>query len=206
MSRKRYYYRSKSRAALKRIAGILLERFGKKRQGWAVDIEAIVEELGFDIIYRDMRTLPVEGYIARRARTMVINEYFLTPLARFRFTLAEELAHHILEFRLWDRPHLKLPRGAKVYELSTAQHHAIEWDAKCLAAEILQPEETYRECFEGQREIFEQKGMTGDELLHAVIYAVANEFQVSPRSAGYRARVLGYITQRKFDKLFTILF
>jgi Zn-dependent peptidase ImmA (M78 family) len=209
MSRRRqsrYYYRSKTRSSLKGIARLVLERFGGKQEGYAVEIEAIVERLGFDIVYRDMRGLPIEGYIARKARTIVINQYFLLPITRFRFTLAEELSHHILEFQLWTRPNLRLPRGARVHELTSKQYGAIEWDAKRLAAEILQPEDNYRECFAAHREKLQHSGVEGDELLRSTISAVAADFQVSPRSAGYRAKVLGYISQKKFDGLFPILF
>src|SRR5207248_7117342 len=100
------------------IADIVLARFPNKLSGWSVDVEAIVEAMGFDIIFRPMLNVPIEGYVARKAKTMVINEYFLTPIERYRFTLAEELAHHILEFQLWQKPKLALPEGARVHELT----------------------------------------------------------------------------------------
>ena len=203
--RKRYHYRSKSRPAIKRIADLVLKTFAGKRHGWSVDIEAIVEGMGIDILYREMRGIPIDAYLARTPRTIVVNQYNLAPITRFRFTLAHELSHHILEFQLWNQPKLQMPKGATYKELSNAQYRAIERDAGRLAAELLQPEEHYRERFESHKEELSAKGITHSELLHSCIYAVASDFKVTPRSAGYRAVVLGFITQDKFDALFPIV-
>ena len=204
MSR-RYYYRSKSRAALKRIADVVLKTFAGKRQGWAIDIEAIVEGMGIDILYREMRGIPIDAYLARTPRTIVVNQYSLTPLTRFRFTLAHELAHHILEFQLWTQPGLQMPRGTTYKELSKMQYRAIEQDASKLSAELLQPEDHYRERFAAHHEELSTAGVSGNELLACCIRAVATDFQVAQRSAGYRATVLGLTTSKKFNELFPII-
>ena len=204
---KRYYYRSKSKAALKQIADLVLTQFAGIRQDWAVDIEAIVEGMGIDILYREMRGIPLDAYLARTPRTIVVNQYNLKPLTRFRFTLAHELSHHILEFQLWNEPGLRMPRGATYLELTPAQYRAIERDAGQLAAELLQPEDHYRERFATHKEELVKKAkVPEDQMLGTIIHLVARDFDVSPRSAGYRAVILGFITQQKFELMFPIIY
>ena len=88
-----YSYRAKSRRELVDIASSILERFPGRRAEWTVDIEGIIEDWGFEIIFRPMRGIPIEAYVARNPRYLVVNEDYIHYEARYRFTLAEELAH-----------------------------------------------------------------------------------------------------------------
>ena len=82
----------------------------------------------------------------------------------------------------------------------------ISKSARCLAAEILQPEEVYRERFAHHEKRLRAEGVTNDLLVKETIRAVAKDFDVSLHSAANRARVLKFLTNRRYDELFpTIL-
>src|SRR5205807_7414019 len=116
-----YVYRRRSKKTLKHIAKAILDAFPDRRIGeFAIDIEGIQEELGLEIVFRPGLGLPVEGYIARDPRYILINELALVYLPRARFTIAEEVCHKILEWGLWESH--KIPTGARAHELSDKQY------------------------------------------------------------------------------------
>jgi Zn-dependent peptidase ImmA (M78 family) len=195
-------YQSKKRADLKRIADTVRAKFPSRRKNFAVDIEGIVEDFGIELLFRTMRGVPVEAYVAHSPNFIVINQDYVHHRARYRFTAAEELAHRILEFNLLDAGKGQPVDAKRTHELGSAEYRAIERDAKCLAAEILQPEEDYRERFAHHENRFRNQGLAGDALLKAVIRAVAHDFDVSLHSSANRSRVLGFVAQRRYDLLF----
>jgi Zn-dependent peptidase ImmA (M78 family) len=196
-----YDYTRRSRDELREIASQILKRFQSRRRGYAVDIEGILEDLGLDIIYRPSLGLPVEAYAARNPQFIVMREDAMSYPPRGRFTMAEEVCHRILEYELWGDE--TLPEGARVHELTDKQHETIERDARALAAEILQPEASYRQRFEFHRAKFaKQLSISGDRLIRASIRAVAVDFEVSMQSAAYRARVLDLISATVYKRVF----
>jgi Zn-dependent peptidase ImmA (M78 family) len=178
-----------------------LTRFPLRRRGFAVDIEGILEDLGLDIIYRPSLGLSVEAYAARDPRYIVMQEDAMSYPPRGRFTMAEEVCHRILEYKLWENE--TLPVGSKVHELTDRQHGIIEKNARGLAAEILQPEEIYRDRFGFHYARFDKQfSLEGDRLIRATIRAVAADFEVSMQSAAYRARVLNLIPVTQYKRVF----
>lgn len=196
-----YKYRPKSRKELRTIADKILARFPSKRKEWSVDIESILEELGFEILFRPLRGIPVEAYIARNPRYIVVNQERAYFIPRYRFTLSEELAHRILEFNLWNNGDMQIPEGARVHELTEDQYHAIERDASALAAEILEPEEQFKERFAFHCEELKNQGV-GSSRLKASMIEVSHDFEVSLQSAAFRAKVLGLITNHQYKYTF----
>jgi Zn-dependent peptidase ImmA (M78 family) len=196
-------YRRKKRAELKRLATEVLEKCPTRRKDWAVDIEGIVEDFGLDLLFRSLKGISVEAYIARATNVIVINQDYVHHRARYRFTVAEELSHRILEFKLLEPGKHEIPEAKRVHELSDAEYRAIEADASCLAAEILQPEADYRQRFAHYAEQHRLEGrLTGDALFKATVRSVSHDFDVSLSSSAYRARVLGLISQSRYDILF----
>jgi Zn-dependent peptidase ImmA (M78 family) len=139
-----YVYRRRSETELRKIAEVILEKFPNRRIGeFAIDIEGIQEDLGLEIIFRPSLGLPVAGYIAQDPRYIVLNELQLVYLPRARFTISEEVCHKILEWNLWDSP--QIPDGTHAHQLSKKQYDDIEVNARCLAAEILEPAAPFRD-------------------------------------------------------------
>lgn len=190
-----YSYQRKGNAALRRIARSILNRFPDRRVGMAVDIEAIIEDLGVDILPRHGFRRHAEGYLAADPRIIVVDERIFTYLPRARFTLAEEICHLILEFELWEDGALA-PGANLCHELTEEQHYAVERDAKSLAAMILMPEEEFSDAFTEKLAALETQGVSGVRALALARNHVAELFEVSPQSAGYRALDLKLVGDR----------
>jgi Zn-dependent peptidase ImmA (M78 family) len=199
-----YVYRRRSKKTLRQIAKAILEAHPDRRIGeFAIDIEGIQEDLGLEIVYRPGLGLPVEGYIARDPKYIVLNEFALVYLPRARFTIAEEVCHKILEWGLWESG--KIPKGARAHELSERQYRDIEENARDLAGEILEPESIFRQRWDHHRLTASQAGRTGDRSIRAVAQATGDDFIVSPYAAGLRARKLGIITPVEYRGNFPVL-
>jgi Zn-dependent peptidase ImmA (M78 family) len=199
-----YVYRRRSKRTLKQIAKAVLDAHPDRRIGeFAIDVEGIQEDLGLVIVYRPGLGLPVEGYIARDPKYIVLNEFALVYLPRARFTIAEEVCHKILEWGLWQSG--KIPVGARAHELSERQYRDIEENARDLAGEILEPEDIFRQRWEHHRLASEQAGRSGDRLIRAVAQATGDDFIVSPYAAGLRAKKLKLISPAEYRPNFPIL-
>jgi hypothetical protein len=123
-----YLYHPKTDAQLRDIADRILAEFPRRRQSTAVDIEGILEDLDLDLLPRRGLKPHAEGYLARDPRTIVIDESILSYMPRARFTIAEEVCHLILEYKLWSGG--RIPEGASCHELSEKSHFFVEKDAK----------------------------------------------------------------------------
>jgi hypothetical protein len=122
------FYDHRNRPALKRLADQVRAKFPSRRKGYAVDIEGIVEDFGLELVFRTMRGIAVEAYVPRAANLIVINQDYLPHRARYRFTVAEELAHQILEFKLLERPNGQpyVSGTKRPHELTATEHRHIE--------------------------------------------------------------------------------
>ncbi|MBL7647894.1 MAG: ImmA/IrrE family metallo-endopeptidase [Candidatus Hydrogenedentes bacterium] len=180
-----YHYQRKGIAKLKAIATSVLDRFPDRRIGRAIDIEGIIEDLGVDILPRQGFRRYAEGYLAADPRIIVVDERIFTYLPRARFTLAEEICHLILEYELWNNK--ELPLGGSCHELTEEQHYAVERDAKTLAAMILMPDQEFESVFRDKVRELHAVGVKGSKALSIARNHAAEEFQVSPMTAGYKA-------------------
>lgn len=188
-----YFYKAKSDVEIEQIASAIMAAFPARRLGRAVDIEGILEDLGMDLLPRPgLRQHGIEGYLARDPRIIVVDESIFSYLPRARFTIAEEVCHLILEYRLWQGR--KLPRGAAGHELDEKQHTFIEKDASSLAAALLMPRQAFVEVFHGKRQELEATGAPLLSVLRTTLERVADVFQVSPLAAIRRARKLKLIS------------
>jgi len=187
-----YFYTAKTDAELEQIAEAIRKHFPKRRLGLAIDIEGILEDLGLELLPRRGFRRHAEGYLARDPRLIVVDESIFAYLPRARFTLAEEVCHLVLEYKLWSGG--KLPHGADGHELSEKQHVFIEKDASTLASALLLPSAEFAATFNSKLRELEATGAPQINVLRETVKHVADVFQVSPAAAGYRARKLRLIS------------
>jgi Zn-dependent peptidase ImmA (M78 family) len=195
-----YLYKAKTDAEIEQTAAAILARLPHRRLGLAVDIEGILEDLGMDLLPRRGFRQYAEGYLARDPRLIVVDEKIFAYLPRARFTLAEEVAHLILEYGLWKGG--KLPVGANSHELSEAQHFFVEKDAKSLASALLLPATIFSEVFTVKRHELDATGAPALNVLRETIKHAADVFQVSPRAAAIRALKLKLLGREELRRLF----
>ena len=148
----------------------------------------ILEDFDLELLPRRGVRRHAEGYLARDPRLIVVDESIFSYMPRARFTLAEEVCHLILEYRLWSSG--ELPAGADGHELSEQQHVLIEKDASELAAALLMPAAEFVATFNGKLRDLEATGAPEFNVLRETVKQVAEVFQVSPPAAGWRSRKL----------------
>ena len=144
------------------------------------DLEVIVAKLGGKIQYQDIWELDSSesgSIVIESKNKFEITLAAHTSKARDRFTIAHELGHYFLHYRLPERA------GKSVGSLRAARYgfDLAEMEANWFAASFLMPEQKYRE-------IFSQLG--GSQ------FEIAEHFGVSVSASRVRARSLGLIENR----------
>ncbi len=194
-----YFYKTKTDVELEQVADMIRRRFPKRRLGLAIDIEGILEDMGLELLPRRGFRRYAEGYLARDPRIVVVDESIFAYMPRARFTLAEEVCHLILEYKLWSGG--ELPFGADGHELSEKQHILIEKDAGGLASALLLPAGEFVASFNAKLLELEATGAPEFNVLRETVKHVADVFQVSPRAAGWRAHKLRLLSADKVREL-----
>lgn len=193
-----YFYKPKTDVEIEQIAAAILAQFPQRRSGLAVDIEGILEDLGMDLLPRQGFRRHADGYLARDPRLIVVDESILAYMPRARFTIAEEVCHLILEYKLWEGGHL--PKGAHGHELSEKQHFFVEKDATSLASALLMPPTEFALTVRSKRRELEATQASLPNVLRETLKHAAEVFQVSPIAAGYRALKLKLITRGELQQ------
>jgi len=189
-----FRYARKTRRELEGIANAYLRAHGQYR-GCKVLIEEIVEAEGYDIMPVPGLNRYAEAYLPKREGMLFVDEdQQLTQPLRYRFTLAEELAHILI--------HRQIFRGKtadeirQLYdEISDSDYADLERNAKYLAACLLMPKSTFIERFAFHKARAQSKTTDTREILSGVVVSVAREFDVSRESAAYRAKHLGLVSE-----------
>lgn len=122
---------------------------------------------------------------------IVIDESVLSYLPRAGFTIAEEVRHLMLEFKLWKG--VEIPEGANGHELSERTHFFVEKDAKTMAYALSMPRDDFRVAFRSSLRDPTASGVPESKVVGKTSTGVAEPFEVSPRAALYRARNLKLI-------------
>jgi len=174
-----YFYKAKTDVELEQIADLIRRHFPKRRLGLAVDIEGILEDFGLELLPRRGVRRHAEGYLARDPRLIVVDESIFAYLPRARFTLAEEVCHLVLEYKLWSGG--TLPHGADGHELSEAQHVFIEKDASSLASALLMPVAEFAATFNSKHRELEATGAPQLNVLRETVKHVAEVFRSALR-------------------------
>jgi Zn-dependent peptidase ImmA (M78 family) len=186
-----YNYKTRTDAELEQVADAFRKNFPKRRLGRAIDIEGILEDMGLELLPRRGFRRHAEGYLAHDPRIVVVDESIFAYMPAARFTLAEEVCHLILEYKLWSGG--RLPDGADSHELSERQHISIEKDADGLASALLLPAGEFEAAFNAKLRELEATGAPELNVLRETLRHVADVFQVTPLAAARRARKLGLI-------------
>ena len=182
-------------AELELAASFFLEEYNKPQNLIPVEIDLIIER-EFDIRVLDFGGLQefhgLEAYLALGCHTIYVDRNYMDlekMERRYRFTLAEEIAHFIL--------HKDLFKGVKTVEeylkvsdeLSFGERSRMQRDARRLAGAILMPADIF------ERKAREQAvgtSLTGASLRNIVIIPyLANIFNVSEATATVRYEQLG---------------
>ena len=137
-----------------------------------LDITRLVGNLGIQLRYEDMSE-DISGHLQKREDIWVISVNQNHHEKRRRFTIAHELGHFFLhgnnQSDFWDE--------TTVLFRNNVDSNSMEWQANRFAAELLMPEDAFREKV--------RNGMTSIESL-------ADHFNVSALSVRIRAKQLGF--------------
>lgn len=132
--------------------------------GRSADIEGLIKKLGGQIAPGYSReSLHVNG-----PGDFIIYLPQMTSDRRDRFTMAHEVGHYFLHYRL--------PNLTGVESFSRGEQNSVETQANVFASALLMPAERFRRAFARHK---------GDK------WALAQEFDVSPVAAEVRSQVLG---------------
>jgi Zn-dependent peptidase ImmA (M78 family) len=189
-----YQYHSQTPENLEAIAATIHQQMADCCNGFVVDIEAIVEKFGITILPRRGNLHHLAwGYTARDPHYIVMSELTATHPPTYRYIIAEEVSHIILEWGLYNgKP---LPDGANGHELTPEQHHRIETDATFLSRSILCAKEHFLSQFEVHKADSEKVDLNRSKVIRATMDLLARDFQVPRMFAAYRARDLKLISE-----------
>lgn len=129
----------------------------------APDLTELVHQLGGRVEYADVR----ESSIVERQGDFTIFLPKHTSRRRDRFTIAHELGHYFLHYRLPNHS------GRKVF--GRGERNVAETQANVFAASLLMPAAAFKQAW---------RDMSGNKV------RVAAQFEVSPDAASVRASVL----------------
>jgi len=172
-------------------AGFLKEK--GKSSGCKILIEEMLEAEGYDIFPIPGLKQYAEAYLPKRPSIVFVDEdQQLSQPLRYRFTIAEELAH-ILIARKRNMGHGQIEKIFR--QITDSDYGDFERNAKYLAACLLLPKASFIERFNLHRERWGAQIVNPSEIAVRVILAVASEFEVSKEAAAYRAKHLNLITE-----------
>lgn len=187
-----YSYVSKSSKELESLAeGFLAPFFSFRVADGSIvpDIEWIIEKSGISIIPRPglAKRTRLLGYVPRVDGIVLVDAELSEKQPRvYRFTLAEEIAHRLIEPDLWAQG---VPKGANIFELDRDIFDSIEHDAFCLSLALLMPKQS----IEAQSTALRQE-LTGSvelrDLDWLLVERLADIFEVPLKMCAARCRHL----------------
>lgn len=171
--------------------------------GWMLRVEALAGALGLDIIPKAglKEEFGIEAYLAGRPATIIADRDamdFGSP--RYFFTLAEEIAHHVIHVDNRSTDTLR----ESVLGLGRHDYQLLEWDAKYLAGAMLMPAEQFQTTFRDARQRQKEGlGGAGDDetITRYAIRKCYQSFGVSFHAAVIRAHALHLIDSRAKARL-----
>jgi Zn-dependent peptidase ImmA (M78 family) len=188
---------------LEAIAADFLARHGSgKYDGVSLRIEALIEGFGFYIWSVPGLKEKAEAYVPVRGNKIYVDEdqYQSATTFRFRFTLAEELAHILIHRPLFDgMSTAEIIKFQKA--IPDADYLRMERNAKYLAGALLMK----KTLFERQFNLLWQRQRSNTQvpvfILRYVIRRLSLAFFVSCHSASIRSLHLRLISQTQFNEL-----
>lgn len=196
---KRYRYARKKESEIEEIAAKIKLQFPRRWASKKLNIEGLVEDYGITVIARQRLGLDTVGYAPKDPNYIVVSEQAYQWLPNLRHTLSEELAHTILEFKLYKNG--KLPKGAAVDELSDKKHKDVEDNADMLASALLLPKEEFLAEWYHQRGLLMTANASSWDFLKKTSNAVSDAFGVIHFTTARRARDLHLINHPEYKFL-----
>jgi Zn-dependent peptidase ImmA (M78 family) len=193
-----------SNESLEKIAEDFLKKYGQgKYDGHALLIEVLIESFGYYIFPVPGLAEIAEAYVpVKRGYIFVDEEQYQNAVIsfRWRFTIAEELAHILLHRPLFEGKSAK--QIVQIQEgFSDEDYRIIEKNAKFLASCILMPKEDFKTRFIHFTTIQSQRTSNSLQILKYVVRQLNMDFNVSCYSVSLRALHLNLIDQQQMDDL-----
>lgn len=166
--KKKSAFVTSSRLSIHTIDEIRREAKNRGIRTQPLDIERVIKEIFNINVIKDEMDRNISGYIEENANktswNIYINQY--DNLRRQNFTMAHELAHFVLEHSS------SLINGRKDESilLRSDNDDEVEKEANDFAAELLMPENEFRECIEKGINTFEQLALYFDVSISAIKY------------------------------------
>lgn len=162
--------------------------------GCRVDIEKLIEiryGIIIDIHYNLQKEIGVMAYMLTQANRMFIDDKLIDDLRlvkRYRFTLAEELAHFIIHKDIYKDCRSVEERIEKESLLTRQEQWFVETNAKALASAILMPKELV------ESRIDKLFSALGENPAHTspILNVLSHDFDVNPQAVKRRLLNLGY--------------
>jgi Zn-dependent peptidase ImmA (M78 family) len=187
-----------TKTQLEATAQAWLKKFGKY-DGRMLRLEHSLEVAGFRIEPVPGLAEIAEAYLPAKSNYIYVDEdQYLSNSHRWRFTLAEELAHDLIH-----RPMFAGMNSEQIVafqeSLSDEEYETIERQAKRLAGCLLMPEVEFIRRFKHHWDT-QRPSVTSDlTLLKYVIRQLNFDFAASHHAIAVRAVYLGLIDQSQFD-------
>ena len=163
-------------------------------QKYSVDIERLVETkfgIILDVHYNLQKNYGVMAYILIHGNRLFIDDRLMDDprlTKRYRFTIAEELAHFIIHRNLYKDCKTLDERIELEQLLSWQEQWFLETNAKALASAILMPKTIIEPRVE---ELFSVVGSSSSHT-GAIINILSHDFDVNPQAIRRRLINLGY--------------
>lgn len=179
---------------LEHIAQDVLKDAEAYIDAYRVDIERIIESkygIIIDIHYRLQQERGVMAYTLINATRLFIDDKLMDDprlTKRYRFTLAEELAHFIIHKDIYGTCRTIDERIGMEQLLASQEQWFLETNAKALASAILMPKKIIESRVE---QLFSTIGRNPDHIA-AIVKILSHDFDVNPQAVKRRLTNLGY--------------
>jgi len=180
---------------LERIAKNALAKAPDCIKSRVVDIERLLEAHGVKLVtFQDLaRQWKTYAFIDTKSRFVFVDAELMDDVfeaKKYRFTLAEELAHLLIHTGLFAGCDNMEARMAIEEAIGEERNDRLEHNAKALASMILMPEQSVRDFVEGAIPKFTDA--QDNVLIEQLVNAMSHEFDVNFKPAKRRLKVLGY--------------
>jgi len=194
-------YKRKTKRELEQLAFGFLKSKGAFFHGSKLLIEELIEDMGFEIYPVPGLSKFAEGFLPRAGKRIFVDEnQMLRYERRYRFTLSEEFAHHLLIQEVF--PHKSAKEiAATIDGFDEAEYCDFERNAKYLAGALLMPTPQFIERFQTLEVLFSEGSASRTGILYSVIRELGKEFSVSDQSVGIRARMLDLVREEDLGSL-----
>jgi Zn-dependent peptidase ImmA (M78 family) len=195
-----------SHGELEAIAADFLSKHGRgKYDGRSLLIEAIIEASGFYIWSVSGLKEKAEAYVPIRGNKIYVDEdqYRSATSFRWRFTLAEELAHVLIHRPLFEG--MSTPEIIRFQKsIPDADYLKMERNAKYLAGALLMKKDLFEKRFAHFWQRQQSRTPVPVFIFRYVIRQLSLDFFVSCHSASIRSRHLGLVSQAQLNELLEI--